>query len=167
MSEPRAMLFVDGQNLFHGQRSYGDDSFQLDLVKLKENLTQDYELIRAYYFDSFEPDKRGDKEGFYHLLEMNEYRVDAKPLRERDGQFVEKGADIGLATEMIARGFNDSYDTAILVTGDNDFARAVRYVQDQGKRVSVASFESQISSAFQRVADEFIKLDERAQELGR
>lgn len=74
--------------------------------------------------------------------------------------------DIEMATEFIAQGFNDSYDVAVLVTGDEDYSRAVRYVQDQGKIVKAAMFEKQIGSlkadvdryvALDSVVDEFTK----------
>jgi uncharacterized LabA/DUF88 family protein len=101
------------------------------------------------------------------MLNMNGYRVDSKPLRRRDGGFVEKGADIGLATELGAQGFRDSYQEAIVVTGDADFSRSIRYVQDQGKYVIVASFESQISSDLKTTADEYEKLDEISEKIRR
>lgn len=160
----RTMLFIDGQNLFHGSKNF-DSTFDVDLVKLVDELGDGRDVIRSYYFDSYKPDDRGDKEPFYTFLEMNGFRVDAKPLRERDGTYVEKGADIGLATEMIARGFNDSYDVAVLVTGDDDFSRAVRYVQDQGKTVEVASFSVNSSSNLKRAADTYVELDDVAENI--
>lgn len=158
------MLFIDGQNLFHGSKHF-DPDFDVDLVELVAELGDGRDVIRSYYFDSYKPENRGDKEPFYTFLETNGFRVDAKPLRDRDGTYVEKGADIGLATEMIARGFNDSYDVAVLVTGDDDFSRAVRYVQDQGKTVEVASFSANLSSNLKRVADAYVELDEIAEDI--
>lgn len=158
------MVFIDGQNLFHGAKNY-DPDFEVDLVKLVDVLGNGRDVIRSYYFDSYKPDNKGDKERFYTFLETNGFRVDAKPLRSRDGTYVEKGADIGLATEMIARGFNDSYDVAVLVTGDDDFSRAVRYVQDQGKTVDVASFSANLSSNLKRAADTCVDLDEVADDI--
>lgn len=158
------MIFIDGQNLFHGAKSY-DEGYSVDYIELVEKLGEGRDVIRCYLFDSFEPGKRDDKEGFYTFLETNGFRVNAKPLRERDGTYVEKGADIGLATEMIARGFNDSYDVAVVVTGDDDFSRAIRYVQDQGKIVEVASFQANLSSNLKRVADQCTILDEVADEI--
>lgn len=102
------------------------------------------------------------------MLQMNGFRVDAKPLRMRDdGRFIEKGADIGLATELIAQGFNDSYELAVVVTGDADFERSIRYVQNQGKIVEVASFDSQISADFKKIADRFVSLDDVASDIRR
>lgn len=153
------MVFVDGQNLFHGGRSY-DREFEMDLVALVEELTDGRDLIRPYYFDSYRPGEKKEKDGFYTFLRTNGFRVETNELRERNGRYVEKGADIGLATELIAQGFNDSYDVAVVVTGDDDFSRAVRYVQNQGKIVEVASFEANFSANLKRVADSRTVLDD-------
>jgi uncharacterized LabA/DUF88 family protein len=156
------MIFVDGQNLYHAQTEYFGGE-EIDFERFKDILSDDHELIRPYYFDSY---KKGNyKQGFYHYLNMVGYRVEAQPLVERNGVDREKGADIRLATELIAQGFNDSYDIAIVVTGDRDFERAVNYVQDQGKRVIGVQFENNMSGDLKPVFDEYIKLDDIASEI--
>lgn len=164
MTRKPAMLFVDAQNLWFGANQF-DESFRYDPVKLKRVLSEEYDLIRAYWFDSYPEDN--PKRGFFHFLETNGYRVDAKPLRTRGKERVEKGADVGLASELIALGYEGAYDVAILVTGDDDFRRAVTHVQDKGKFVVVASFESVLSGDLERVADDIIQLDELAPEFER
>ncbi len=72
------MMFVDGQNLFHGAKQF-DENLDIDFVSLADELTDGRDLIRSYYFDSFVPEKRDDKEGFYTFLETNGYRVIAEP----------------------------------------------------------------------------------------
>ena len=73
---------------------------------------------------------------------------------------MEKWADVGLASELIALGFNDGYDVATVVIGDSDFSRAIRYFQDYGKYVIVASFDDTLASSLERTADECVVLDE-------
>lgn len=175
------MMFIDAQNLHHGSKNY-DPDLEIDATALCNELTEGYDLIRAYWFDSYpteeqieqiEADEDDDrslqsKDDFFYFLEMNGFRVEAKPLRMRDnGRFIEKGADIGLATELIAQGFTDSYDVAIVITGDADFIRSIEYVQDQGKIVKIASFESQISGDLKRTSDEYISLNDIAGEIRR
>lgn len=182
----RTMLFVDAQNLFYGKKAYArendDPSYEIDALELRDKFADGRDLLRSYWFDSYPTDDQierveddddddrelSSKQGFFYMLERNGFRVDAKPLRMRDdGRFIEKGADIGLATELIAQGFNDSYEVAVLVTGDADFSRSIRYVQDQGKIVEVASFESQISSDLKTTADDYVKIDGFAEEIRR
>lgn len=175
----RTMIFVDAQNLYYGARQHGEDrgeEYRVDAIKLQEELTEGRDCIRGYWFDAYHTQDQieraaengkdlSDKTGFFRFLRQNGYRVDAKPLRERDGGFVTKGDDIGLATELIAQGFNDSYEVAVVVTGDADFERPIRYVQDQGKTVEVAIFESQISSDLKTVADKYRPLDDVAEKI--
>ncbi len=65
-----------------------------------------------------------------------------------------------MATELIAQGFGGSYEVAVVVTGDDDFSKAIRYVQDQGKTVEVASFDANLSSGLERTADSITFLGE-------
>lgn len=160
----RAMIFVDGNNLFHGAKEY-DESFEYDFVSLREELANGYDLIRSYWFQSFPPNDK--PEGFFRALELNGYRVISKPLRQRDGNWTEKGTDIALATEMLTRGYEDSYDVAVLVSGDDDYSRAVEVVEDHGKQVTVAMFRPNLSDNLQRTADEVVILDDIASRISR
>ena len=51
------------------------------------------------------------------------------------------------------------------MTGDDDFNRAIRYVEDRGKVVEVAAFESTMSEGLKRRADRYVKLDDIAEEI--
>lgn len=161
------MLFVDAQNLVAGAKNYGGGSFDYDVDKLVDILVGDRDLVRGYWFDSHEPGNRSEKEGFYTFLETNRFRVESTELSRDGAGFKEKEADIRLATELIAHGFDDSYEVAVVVTGDRDFQRAVRYVQDRGKVVHVAAFEDSMSAALKRAADEYTYLDSVAEEIRR
>lgn len=166
MSEKPTMIFVDAQNLIHGAEDYYEQKKQLDPVKLADVLAEDYDLIRPYWFDSH-PDGNYPQ-SFYHFLRMEGgYRVTSKPLRQRGERKIEKGVDIDMATEIIAQGFNDSYETAIVVTGDADFKRAIRYVQDQGKRVIGAAFSSSASGELKGTVDDFVDLKDYAAQIRR
>lgn len=158
-----AMLFVDAQNIFHGAKDY-EDGFSYDPVKLKDVLAEDYYMVRSYFFDSYKPDS-DDKDSFFYALDMNGYRVVDVPLRRRDDTFIEKGVDIRLTTEFIAHAYNDSYQTAILATGDDDYERAVEHVQDAGKRVVLASWDNNTGREMKRICDDYIKLDDIADDI--
>jgi len=51
------------------------------------------------------------------------------------GVRVKKGVDIAMAVEMLSLAQRNVYDTAVLVTGDGDFAYAVQAVEECGKHV--------------------------------
>ena len=48
----------------------------------------------------------------------------------------------------------------VLVSNDRDFVPAVEHVQDMGKRMEVASFDSSASISLRKVCDRFRTLDE-------
>ena len=166
MPEKRAMVFVDAQNITHAAEDFYGKPKQLDPAYLVDFFTDKYDLIRPYWFDSHPPESY--PQNFYHFLKMEGgYRVTSKGLRERNDGYVEKGVDIELATELIAQGFNDSYDVAVIISGDTDYEKAIRYVQDQGKRVVAATFENNASGELKGLVDEFIDLGEHSRELRR
>ena len=66
---------------------------------------------------------------------------------------VEKGVDIMIATDILKYAWNNSYDVAILVSGDGDFAYAVQSAKDSGAQIEVAAFPSNLSSELANSAD--------------
>ena len=63
-------------------------------------------------------------------------------------------------TDTLKFAFMNVYDVCILVSGDNDFAEAVKIVKDRGIRVEIAAFEHTISRDLKLLADKFISLNE-------
>lgn len=53
---------------------------------------------------------------------------------------IEKGVDTRIVTDMIILAWQDAYDVAVLASSDADLIPAVRFVQQQGKRVIQAGF---------------------------
>lgn len=53
----------------------------------------------------------------------------------------EKAVDVKLATDLIM--LRDIYDTAVIVSGDQDYVPAVQVVKDSGKRVINVAFKTQ------------------------
>jgi len=58
------------------------------------------------------------------------------------------------------KGYNDQYDTAVLVSGDGDFAGLLQAVKDLGKHVEVVSFPHGSAQILQRVCDDLIVLND-------
>jgi uncharacterized LabA/DUF88 family protein len=51
----------------------------------------------------------------------------------------EKGVDVGLAVDLVTQAH--AYDVAVLVSGDYDFAEAIRFVKQAGKQVHLLTIE--------------------------
>lgn len=65
----------------------------------------------------------------------------------------EKETDINLATHMVAKGFQNSYDIAILVSGDTDYIKVVETLHNIGKTVVIAHFPHQNVSRYDEICD--------------
>ena len=159
--ENRVMVFVDGSNLFWSMRRI---DLKIDFYKLVSQLVGDRFLVRPYYYSSISvpPNERQIK--FHQALKYQGFTVVSKPLISRQvGRkkvFIEKGVDIALVTDMLVAAFRDLYDTAILVSGDNDYASVVDEVKRLGKVVEVAAFSFAIGQELKAVADKFIALED-------
>ena len=75
----------------------------------------------------------------------------------------EKGIDILLVADLIKNAYLDKYETALLATGDADFAPAVELVQTLKKEVVNLHFYSGSSSELRNICDshKLIQIDEK------
>ena len=72
---------------------------------------------------------------------------------------IEKGVDILLASDMLSSAYNNAYDTAILVSGDGDFAYVIENIKLLKKRVQVSYFPKRKCWHLRQISDKFISLD--------
>lgn len=80
-------------------------------------------------------------------------------------QEYQKGVDVALATELLKMAREDVYDTAVVVSGDNDYTSAVECVKNMGKRVEVASFRDSLGRDIKQMADKLVSLDNMIAEI--
>lgn len=158
MLRSRAIVLIDGQNLYHAVKSawapvprrsgtvYSWPSFDVErlaAVILEADSSRTIEETRFY---TGVPDARRDP--VWHGFWTNKLRY----LRSRgigvyrgrvspSGQ--EKGVDVSIAIDLIRRTYEDRYDHAILVSSDSDLGPAVRLAKEisrgQGRRRSFSS----------------------------
>jgi len=79
---------------------------------------------RAFDWSTLDSNRRKDVE-----------RLFGQPLPEYT--HVEKGVDVQLAVDMVELAVDNTYDVAILISGDGDFAPAVELVKKLGKHVEL------------------------------
>ena len=156
--EDRVAIFIDGSNLYHALRS-NFRRHDLNFAAFASKLCSSRRLFRTYYYNVLQdqtqrPDGYRDQQEFLDNLRKTPYlelRLGSTKLAQ--GIPVEKGIDIMLATDLLYFAWNNSYDVAILVSGDSDFAYALQSVKNLGKHVEVAYFESGVSNDLLNVAD--------------
>ena len=90
-------------------------------------------------------------------MRRNGYRVVQKELKIFPDGTKKANLDVEIAVDMLS--LSGKYETAILVSGDEDFAYAVNAVAYKGARVEVAGFRNNTSPKLIDVADRFIDLD--------
>lgn len=152
-SRGRIAIFIDGNNLFHAARSVG---VEIDYAKLLNVLRGEDMLLRAFFYTGV--DQQAERQqGFLLWMRRNGYRVVEKELKMFPDGTKKANLDVEIAVDMLS--LADKYDTAILVSGDEDFAYAVNAIAYKGVRVEVAGFRSNTSPRLIDVADRFVELD--------
>ena len=142
-------VFVDVANLYYSARGQEVD---VDYVALLKAATKGRDLIRAYAYSGLDPENENQRK-FIDFLGKNGYKVVHKDIRKFGDGRVKANLDIELVVDLFR--LADRMDIAVIVSGDGDFAPAIRALQDKGVRCEVISFRPNTSSDLIAVADEF------------
>ncbi len=169
------MVFIDGNNLYHSLKHVMGRT-NLDFHEFTNRLVQDRQLIRVYYYNAplnreDDEEKYRQQQSFFDSLDTVPYltkkfgRLEKRIVKQTlpDGTFVsaptyvEKGVDTFIVIDMLSHAYKDNYDTAVLVSGDEDFAVLVETVKDIGKHVEVANLGG--SYILRQAADKYVLID--------
>jgi uncharacterized LabA/DUF88 family protein len=142
-------VFVDVANIFYAAKAAGVD---IDYVTLLKAASAGRDLVRAYAYTGLDPENENQR-NFHSFLARNGYKVVSKDIRKYGDGKVKANLDIELVVDMMKTARN--LDIAIVVSGDGDFAPAIRAVQEMGVRCEVISFRGNTSSDLIDVADQF------------
>ena len=163
-SSKKAILFIDGQNLFYAAKeAFGYTYPNYDPKKLAEYICQQkgWQLAEARFYTGV-PDSQDS--AFWHhfwtakLAQMGRLGVTtfSRPLRYRNetvqlpsgkththlvGQ--EKGVDIRMALDMVRLAHEGAYDVCVVVSQDQDMTEAVeeikRIAREKRRWIRIAS----------------------------
>lgn len=153
----RVAVFIDGNNLFHAARFHNLD---IDYNKLLRVLLGDGRLLRAFFYTGVDAGAER-QQGFLLWMRRNGFRVVQKELKTFFDGTRKANLDVEIAVDMLS--LAGRYDTAVLVSGDEDFVYAVNAVAYKGCRVEVAGFRSNTAPHLIDVADFFIDLGDLAE----
>ncbi len=145
-------MFVDVANMYYAARGQDVD---VDYVALLKHATKGRDLIRAYAYSGLDPENENQRK-FLDFLTKNGYKVVSKDIRKFGDGRVKANLDIELVVDLFR--LADRMDIAVIVSGDGDFASAIRALQDKGVRCEVISFRPNTSSDLMAVADEFMDI---------
>jgi len=160
----RAMVFVDGNNLYHRLRERGWPTY-VEIGALAKRLVGGRQLTGTYYYNAPPPSGSEHEARGKAYLAMIKGAPDIvfrqsrlQPTRRADEfgtytSYVEKGADTAISADMVRFAAADEYDVAILVSNDGDFAPVAETVRDvYGKLVEVIYFKGSRPFAMEGVA---------------
>ncbi len=161
----RVIVFFDYSN-FHQTLSaltkgVFPDQKKFDFKGFVETLTLGMDLIKVYFVCSTGPTSSPGQQRFFDWLDGQEYfyvkQFDRKSNNQ--GEQREKQVDVYLATQVVALAYENAYDIAIIVSGDEDYVPAIEIVQQKGKIVQVVSALTILSDVLRKKADRVLLMD--------
>ena len=161
----RIIVFFDYSN-FHqalSRLTKGEfpDQKKFDFKGFVDTLTAGTDLIKVYFVCSIGPTSGPGQQRFYDWLDSQEYfyvkQFDRKSNNQ--GELREKQVDVYLATQVVALAYENAYDVAMIVSGDEDYVPAIEIVQQKGKVVTVVSAASLLSDVLRKKADRVLLID--------
>ena len=170
-SDERIALFIDGANLYAAARALG---FDIDSKRLLALLKKQGRMVRAFYYTALIDDQEYSPiRPLVDWLDYNGYTMVTKPTKEftdASGRRKIKGnMDIELATDVMEMA--ERLDHVVLFSGDGDFRCLVEATHRKGVRVTVVSTVKSsppmVADELRRQADNFIELQEIADDISR
>ncbi len=170
-SQFRAIVYVDGFNLYYGLKSGGYKRYYwLDIEQLSQRLLRaNCVLVRAKYFTADikgGTDKHRRQQTFLDALATHTTKLDIIRgrylLKERQCRRCahvatipeEKKTDVNIASHMLVDAFTDEFDVAYLVSGDSDLVPPIKMVKQHqpAKQVLIAFPPNRQSGELKAVA---------------
>ena len=145
MAKERVIGYIDGFNLYFGLKaSKWQRYYWLNLQLLVANLLKpDQELVLTKYFTSrvsYPPEKQQRQSTFIEALETldnfeifyGKYQPNPRRCNKcgfKDYVPNEKMTDVNIAVEMMTDAFQDTFDSALLMSADSDLTAPVRSIR--------------------------------------
>ena len=140
----KTYIFIDAENLLYSQHTLG---WRISYEKLMYFFKKECgDEARCFVYKGVDENNTGQKK-FLDMLDINGYILRTKVvkiIKNSKGKSKWKGnLDIELALEMIE--LKNKYDTAVLISGDSDFAVVLDKLKQSGKNVIVMSTRGRVA----------------------
>ena len=155
IKKERIAIFIDGSNLYHSLKKIRE---KIDFKKLIAGLVGSRELVNVFYYTTSLNIKEDEKRYWEHQRFLEEIRkipkfnvvlCNFKKIKQGDGSFKYfiKGDDARLIHDFVVGAYEDLYDTAIIVSGDEDFEPMIKTAQniEQSKRHFYRKWEGMLN----------------------
>ena len=173
IKKERIAIFIDGSNLYHSLKKIRE---KIDFKKLIAGLVGSRELVNVFYYTTSLNIKEDEKRYWEHQRFLEEIKkipkfnvvlCNLKKIKQDDGSFKHfiKGDDARLIHDFIVGAYENLYDTAIIVSGDEDFEPMIKTAQKKGKKVGNAFFKSSSSSSLRNSSDFSVCIDKNIEKF--
>jgi uncharacterized LabA/DUF88 family protein len=170
----RISIFIDGSNLYYSLHDLKVE--KIDFSKFVNMLKKDRLLVSVFYYNapldiSVDSKKYWDQQKFFDALRripgFNVVLARLRKHKNEDGsfEFEVKGDDIYLAVDLVSGAYENLYDTALIVSGDEDFVPAIRKVQKLGKKVENIYFCTTSSNYLKKTCNTSYCIDKKIAKL--
>lgn len=83
---------------------------------------------------------RRNQQRLFAKLKRQNWEIFRGFIMKTGRNFHKKGVDVKIATDLIVGAYEDTYDTAILVSSDTDLIPTIAKVKDLGKEIEYIGF---------------------------
>jgi uncharacterized LabA/DUF88 family protein len=137
--------YIDGQNLHAGTEASG---WKLNHKKFREYLKTDLGVSKAYIFIGF----MEEYQTLYTALQEAGFILHFKPLVRYEDSTIKGNVDADLVLQAMVD--YNSYDKAVIISGDGDFIGLMRHLASNNKLKSVMiPNKEKYSSLFKRLEE--------------
>ncbi|MFX1274722.1 MAG: NYN domain-containing protein [Promethearchaeota archaeon] len=152
MYTERIMIFIDNSNIFKGFIKY---NIRADYDKLKEVISRGRNLIEIRLYEGVVYPLASKKKKWYKdLKNISGYKVKTSFDKWTNDLAIEKKIDVKLAIDVIAKAYEDAFDTAVILSGDGDFLPMIKKVIKLGKNVEIWAFKYSLANTIERIIPE-------------
>ena len=152
----RVISYIDGFNLYFGLKSNGWRKYYwLDLVAMSSALLKpDQQLAHCHYFTARVASASNSARRQTLWLDalatqpnltthLGHYLPKAQKCKSCNStwtSYEEKMTDVNIAAQLLVDGYNDRFDTALMISGDSDLTTPIKLIRQNfpTKRVIVA-----------------------------
>jgi uncharacterized LabA/DUF88 family protein len=159
MSSSKVGVYVDAENM----RLNGGFGMQYDV--LREFACRDgAEAVRLNVYVAYDEERAGKDakykykiNEFFYVLREYGYKINRKIVKwftdESGSRFCKANADLDMAVDALLH--SEYLDRVVFATGDGDFVKVVRALQNRGCRVEIVAFQN-VSKELRYEADMFM-----------
>lgn len=154
----KVYVFIDAANIFYTQKTLG---WRISYEKLKQYFEDECKnkLGKMFVYTAYDPDRPKQKK-FLDMLEINKYVLrtkEVKRIRVAKGVYEWKG-DFDVELSMDVLDHIKEFTTAVLLSGDSDFAPVVKRMKQNNKKVIIMSAKHHVSRELIKLSDKYINL---------